>query len=151
MNFITFAKSTGLVSVTPSCIRDGKRNVLSFLFRSVDKSRETRSEPIWFTFWGSAWCNQTWCWLNSKQRRTAAKMFVYTLRSFSCHYEHTAASTPSRRKICKHKDSVNNDYPLGCFVFCDNNDRPYRQVHNLLFPSCKVNGIWAICRTLLNP
>jgi hypothetical protein len=99
-----------------------KRNVLSFIFRSVDKSRETRSEPIWFTFRGSAWCSQTWCWLSLEQRGTAAKIFVYTFRSFSCHYEHTATSTPSRRKIYKRKDSVNNDYPLGCFVFCDSSD-----------------------------
>jgi hypothetical protein len=111
--FITFAKSTGLVSVTPSCVRDGKRNVLSFLFRSVDKSRETRSEPIWFSFRGSAWCSQTWC-VNLKKRKTAANILVYTFRSFlcirfvhffvyvsfifvymfrsfSCHYEHNCA------------------------------------------------------------
>jgi hypothetical protein len=80
-------------------------------------------------------------WIKFNTEELLLKIFVYKLCLFSRHYEHIAASTPGRRKIYKHKDSVNNDCPLGCFVFCDSNDCLYRQVHNLLFPSCKVNSI----------
>jgi hypothetical protein len=46
MNFYNIRKEHGFGVSNTFVLSGWKKKVLSFLFRSVDKSRETRSEPI---------------------------------------------------------------------------------------------------------